>query len=937
MTPPTDPTATASADPPADSLDAGLAAGFGRSAATTGPRALALVGQVIAGRYRLLEAIGEGGMGSVWLAQQSEPVKRKVAVKLIKAGMDSRSVMTRFEAERQALALMDHPNIAKILDGGLHDNRPYFVMELVKGVPITDYCDAHKLTPRQRLELFAPVCQAIQHAHQKGVIHRDIKPSNVLIALYDDKPVPKVIDFGVAKATGGPLTEHTIDTGFGGVVGTPQYMSPEQATLNNVDIDTRSDVYSLGVLLYELLAGSPPFARKELEKRGLLEILRVVREEEPPRPSAKLSTADALPSLSANRATEPRVLTGLLRNELDWIVMKALEKDRTRRYETANGFAADVNRYLSGEAVLAHPPSNAYRVTKFVRRHKGQVVAAGLVLTALLLGLAGTGVGLRQALIARADEAAARIEAQAESARATQSEAETAKRAAELKLVADFQGQMLAQTDAAAAGLRLTADVRSRFDAALAKSGVPEAERGAQREAFVAQWGRVNATDAALELIDGTILKPAAAAIDKQFAGQPAVAATLRHVLAERYHDLGLDAAAVALERQALAERRRVLGEDHPDTIESVANLGVYLLALGRTDEASPYYREALDTSRRVWGNDHPRTLTCIANTGNLLVGKGQLGEAEGYLREALEGRRRVLGEDHPNTLQSLRGWGNLLMEQGKLAEATLRDALSRSRRARGDEHPSTLTLINELAAALRPQGKLDEAVGLFREVTETRRRLLGDVHPATLSSIQNLGTALDNSGQPKEAEALLREALANKRRLLGSDHSSTLATLGNLAVFLIGQNKLAEAEPLCRETLDRRHRVLGGDHSATLVANNVMGLVLIRQGKLAQGEPYWREALATARRVLGPAHPDTLTYLYNLAGLAVDQKKAGRGGATVPRCDADRGTGDRSRTPDRAECHSKARRNSTGSEAQRGGGQYPVRRRSGRAQVVHR
>ncbi|HEV3386980.1 MAG TPA: serine/threonine-protein kinase, partial [Gemmata sp.] len=325
-------------------------------------------GAVIAGKYTLVELIGEGGMGSVWRAEQTDPVKRFVAVKLIKAGMDSKQVLARFEAERQALALMDHPNIAKVLDGGLHEHRPFFVMELVKGVPITDYCDRCKLTPKERLELFVPVCQAIQHAHQKGVIHRDIKPSNVLIALYDDKPVVKVIDFGVAKATSGALTERTIDTGFGGVVGTPQYMSPEQATFNNLDIDTRSDVYALGVLLYELLTGSPPFSRQELEKKGLLEVLRVVREEEPPRPSTKLSTADALLTLSANRGTEPKKLTGLLRNDLDWIVMKALEKDRARRYETATGFAADVQRYLSGEAVQAHPPSTGYRLKKFVRR-----------------------------------------------------------------------------------------------------------------------------------------------------------------------------------------------------------------------------------------------------------------------------------------------------------------------------------------------------------------------------------------------------------------------------------------------------------------------------------------------------------------------------------------------------------------------------------------
>src|SRR5947209_7095423 len=334
----------------------------------------------VIGPYKLLEPIGEGGMGSVWMAQQIAPVKRLVALKLIKAGMDSRQVITRFEAERQALALMDHANIARVLDAGTTDaGRPYFVMDLVKGMPITRYCDAHHLTPRQRLELFIPVCQAVQHAHQKRLIQRDLKPSNVLVALYDGKPVPKVIDFGVAKAAGQPLTEKTLVTGFGNIVGTLEYMSPEQAELNQLDIDTRSDIYSLGVLLYELLTGSPPFTRKELEKAGMLEMLRVIREQEPSKPSTKLSTADGLPTLAANRGTEPAKLTKLVRGELDWIVMKALEKDRNRRYETANGFAMDVQRYLADEPVLACPPSAGYRLRKLLRRNKAALATAAVV------------------------------------------------------------------------------------------------------------------------------------------------------------------------------------------------------------------------------------------------------------------------------------------------------------------------------------------------------------------------------------------------------------------------------------------------------------------------------------------------------------------------------------------------------------------------------
>jgi WD40 repeat protein/serine/threonine protein kinase len=350
-------------------------------------RAAERPGTVI-GPYKLLQQLGEGGMGAVFLAEQTEPVQRKVALKLIKSGMDSRQIIARFEAERQALALMDHPNIAKVLDGGATaDGRPYFVMELVKGVPITRYCDEHHLTPRERLELFVPVCQAVQHAHQKGIIHRDLKPSNVMVCLYDGRPAPKVIDFGVAKAAGPKLTEKTLFTEVGSVVGTLEYMSPEQAELNQLDIDTRSDIYSLGVLLYELLTGTTPLERKRFKAAAFLEVLRLIREEESPRPSTRLSTAEGLPSIAANRGLEPKKLSGLVRGELDWMVMKALEKDRNRRYESANGLAMDVQRYLADEPVQACPPSQSYRLKKFLRRNKGPVLATALVLLALVLGI----------------------------------------------------------------------------------------------------------------------------------------------------------------------------------------------------------------------------------------------------------------------------------------------------------------------------------------------------------------------------------------------------------------------------------------------------------------------------------------------------------------------------------------------------------------------
>jgi serine/threonine protein kinase/WD40 repeat protein len=421
----------------------------------------------VIGPYKLLEHIGEGGMGTVWMAQQTEPIQRRVAVKVVKAGMDSKQVLARFEAERQALALMEHPNIAKVLDAGkTPSGRPYFVMELVKGQPITTYCDEKRLGVRARLELFGDVCRAVQHAHQKGIIHRDLKPSNVLVAPYDAKPVIKVIDFGVAKAAGQRLTDKTLFTGFGALVGTPEYMSPEQAEVNNQDIDTRSDIYSLGVLLYELLTGSTPLTRQRIKDAALLEVLRVIREEEPPRPSTRLSKSkESLLSISAQRQTQPANLTKLVRGELDWIVMKALDKDRNRRYETANGLAIDVQRYLADEPVRACPPTALYRFRKFARRHKLFITATTVVAVTLLLAAATVTWKWWEAETARQREEAAREQAQnalaraetaEQDARADQARAVEAERTARLREAEALVGQ--------ARGTRLSQRPGQRFE-----------------------------------------------------------------------------------------------------------------------------------------------------------------------------------------------------------------------------------------------------------------------------------------------------------------------------------------------------------------------------------------------------------------------------------------------------------------------------------------
>jgi non-specific serine/threonine protein kinase/serine/threonine-protein kinase len=566
-------------------------------------------------------------------------------------------------------------------------------MELVKGVPITKFCDGRKLTPRQRLELFIPVCQAVQHAHQKGIIHRDIKPSNVLVALYDDRPVPKVIDFGLAKATGPQLTEQTLVTGFGALVGTPQYMSPQQATLNNLDIDTRSDIYSLGVLLYELLTGSPPFSCKELEKAGVLEVLRVIREEEPPRPSTKVSTAHALPSLAADRGTEPAKLKRLLRGEIDWIVMKALEKERSRRYETANGLARDIERYLADEPVQAGPPGAGYRLRKFVKRHKGRAAAAALVFVVLLAGLAGTTVGLLRAEEAWQAEAN-RAEGERQAKLDAQAAAAAEQRAAAAAKQANVQAQKrLRQVEKGVA--ILTSVFRDLDPWSEEKEGVP------------------------LRVLLGRRLGEAVRQLEGEAVGDPAVVARLQLWLGSSLRELGHYEQAEAVLTKARQTLETGQGADHPDTLAAKHHLAVLWAARGKYAQAEALFKEALAgrTARR--GADHSDMLATKNGLAKLYQARGQYPQAEALFKEVLVAIIPRRGADHPYTLRTKTNLAMLYQFQAKYrqAEALLKGVLACQTARLGAGHPDTLTTKHGLATLYEAQGQYAQAEALFKEV----------------------------------------------------------------------------------------------------------------------------------------------------------------------------------------------------------------------------
>jgi tetratricopeptide (TPR) repeat protein len=747
---------------------------------------------------------------------------------------------------------MDHPSIARVLDGGLTEaGRPFFVMDYVKGVPITQYCDETRLSVSERLALFVQVCQAVQHAHQKGIIHRDLKPSNILVALYDDRPVPKVIDFGLAKAMYQPLTDQTLHTAHEMVLGTPLYMSPEQAQANNLDVDTRTDIYALGVLLYELLTGTTPLERKRFKQAAWEEMRRIIREEEPQRPSARLSSIDTLPSLAACRQTEPARLTRLVRGELDWIAMKALEKDRNRRYETANGFAMDLQRFLAGEPVQAAPPSASYRLRKLARKYRAVLATAAVI--ALLL-VAGIAVSAWQAVRATKAEAAARLAAQ-QALEAQQAEAKRAESEARAKqealAAAEGEKKARAQAQKRLAQIEKSNDIITSIFTDLDMEKVKEGSEP-------------------LEAVLGQRLVKAANELEGEAVGDPLVVAGLQHRLGESLRHLGKPEQAISLFGKARGTRTAGLGVDHPDTLKSMNELACAYLDSSNLNQALQLFQETLKLRTARLGADHPDTLESMNDLAAAYIHAGKPDRAVSLLEETVKLRKAKLGADHPETLQSM---GNLAVAYqnqagaGKLDQAlTLDEEILKLRKVKlGADHPQTLISMNNLAEIYRAAGKLDLALPLLQETLRLAKARLGADHPSTLLYMNSLGSTYGDAGKLDRALPLLEETLKLMKAKLGADHPQTLIVMNNLALGYMDAFKFDQALPLLEEALKLTKGKLGAGHPNTPAAMNNLARAYQGAGRLDRALPLLEETHQLLKAKLGADHPITLGSMCNL------------------------------------------------------------------------
>jgi tetratricopeptide (TPR) repeat protein len=774
-----------------------------------------LAGDLFEERFQLIEKLGEGGMGQVWLARQIAPVRRQVALKLIKAGMYDESVVLRFRSERQSLAMMDHPAIAKVFEAGATaQGQPYFVMEYVPGVSITKYCDEQRLAIPARLELFIQACEGVQHAHQKAIVHRDLKPANILVLSVDGKPVPRIIDFGLAKATTPRTMGEQEFTRLGQFLGTPGYMSPEQTDPEGQDIDTRTDVYSLGVVLYVLLSGYQPFDVTFGKRPPLDVLLRRLREDEAPPPSAKLAVdRDSSAAVAAARGTEPKHLARLLRGDLDWITMKALERDRARRYGTPSELAADLKRHLNYEPVLARPAAAAYRVRKYVRRHRITVgIAAGLIVLLTAFSLL-QGLELRRTTQERDRANLERDRANRERDRATR--------------ITDFMTNMFKVSD-------------------------PSEARG----------NSVSARE---------ILDKASAEMGTGLARDAEVQSQMLNVMASTYLNLGLYSRAHELTTRALDARATLHGPKDPSTLESMTQLGWILDREGHDTEAETLERQALADERRLLGPEAPLTLETMDHLSVIEEDQGRYGDAETLARQVMQTAARTLGAENNLTLGATNHFALALMQQARYVEAEAQyiKLIEVDRRVLGPDHPQTLAAMISLAVTVDAQHRVAEAEQLYREVLTVQQRVLGPEHQYTVLTMENLAASLTDAGHLAEGEKLNRQALAIRLRTLGAEHPDTLTTEMNLADVLMKEDRVEEAEKLQRDTLAVQQRVQGPQNPNTLVSQSNLASTLIRERRYEEAEKLASDSWNIQRRTLGPEHPDTVESMRTL-GMAM-------------------------------------------------------------------
>jgi len=801
------------------------------------------------GRYRLLNRLGEGGMGQVWLAEQTSPVVRQVALKLIKASRYDGSALQRFALERQALAMMDHPCIAKVLDAdSTPEGQPYFVMEYVPGLPITTYCDQKKLTTQKRLELFVKVCEGVQHAHQKAIIHRDLKPSNVLVMEVDGKPVPRIIDFGIAKALSQESLDETQVTRLGGMVGTPGYMSPEQADPSVVDIDTRTDVYTLGVILYELLTGYLPSDPKRWRTKPLDAVLRELREDEPPSPSTKLSTGLQISTKAAdNRSTHPKQLVTLIRGDLDWIALKALEKDRARRYGTPSELANDIHRFLNHEPVEAHAASTIYRLTKYAQRHRaGIAVASALV---LLLAAFGVTEFLQVRHITRERDRANRIADLMVGMFKVSDPNEARGNSVTAREILDKGSKEIAT------GLSKDPDVQSDLMQTMARTYV--------------NLGLFSVAQGLAE----TALKNRQRTLG---AENPKTLQSMNQLgwILDRE---GRDREAEKLTRQALTIEKRVVGPEDAVTLEAMDNLAVILEKENQYHEEESLQRELVAIRSRKLGPESLPTLRSTSNLASAVSLQGRSAEAEQMYRNTREIELRVLGPDHPQTIATTHNLANIIQEQGRYSEAEqlYREALAAEKRVLGPDHPDTADTMMSLANALAyGEGRTAEAEALYRQSLDIEQRAVGAEHPYTMRALEGLANILSTEGHYSEAEKIHRQILAVRLRTMGPEHGDVLLSKYNLADVLFREGRFVEAEKLFRETLATQTRVLGPENPDTLASQASLARVLIAEGRYKEAESMARGAFEIQLRVLGLPHADSLNTLQYLGmALAYENK----------------------------------------------------------------